>query len=181
MTTYKFFVEGQPVPKQSFRATVEKDAEGRVKRRGGYTPQKVKNWAADVGWAAKQQIRQPIPGNVAVSMNFFLVDNRVVDLDNLSKNVLDGLKNVAFGDDCKVVELNLKKTVDKKHPGVWVTIKPMINAQPHFFTTAATITVLLNGEQVAQAAITDREDLNAFLVGVLSDYPNNFVSGKDEK
>jgi Holliday junction resolvase RusA-like endonuclease len=175
MATVKFFVQGQPVPKQSFRATVETNADGKITRRGGFTPKKVKAWAGDVGWAAKEYIRQPIPGNVAVHLDFFLVDNRVVDLDNLSKNVLDGLKNVAFGDDCKVVELNLKKCVDKKNPGVWVTIKPVVKMAASRSKAPRQFEVTMDGQKVAQAAITDKDDFNDFLVGLLSGYPDNFV------
>ena len=55
-------------------------------------------------------------------MFFYLADNRVVDLDNLSKAVLDGLKGIAFGDDCMVTRLLLTKEVRKDNPGVLIAL-----------------------------------------------------------
>ena len=74
---------------------------------GGYQPQRVTTWEHTVGWQAKEAMRErePITGHVAVRLVFVLKDNHVVDLDNLSKAVLDGLKGIAFGDDCNVVKL----------------------------------------------------------------------------
>jgi len=176
MATYKFFVKGQPVPKQSFRATVETDAEGKVKRRGGYTPAKVKHWASAVGYAAKEVIRQPIPGHVSVSLYFALVDNRVVDLDNLSKNVLDGLKGVAFGDDCKVTELYLKKCIDKQYPGVWITIKPVIPGTGKKKNEGRVFSVLLDEKIIiAKSTIYNRDDFQEFLVRIMHEYPDDFL------
>jgi len=108
----RFFVSGQPVPKQSFRKT----------KTGGYTDQKVTAWQDTVGYTAKEIIKDPLKGNVSVMMYFYLADNRVVDLDNLSKGVLDGLKGIAFGDDSKVTRLLLTKEVCKDNPGVLIAL-----------------------------------------------------------
>jgi len=109
---HTFFVSGQPVPKQSFRKT----------KTGGYTDPKVTAWEYTVGYKAKEIIKDPLKGNVSVKMFFYLADNRVVDLDNLSKAVLDGLKGIAFGDDCKVTRLLLTKSVCKDNPGVLIAL-----------------------------------------------------------
>ena len=107
-----FFVSGQPVPKQSFRKTTT----------GGYTDPKVTAWQDTVGYKAKEIIKAPLKGKVRVKMFFYLADNRVVDLDNLSKAVLDGLKGIAFGDDCMVTRLLLTKEVRKDNPGVLIAL-----------------------------------------------------------
>lgn len=115
MNEFIFFVSGNPVPKQSFRKT----------KTGGYIDPRVKAWQDDVGYKAKEFIKEPLKGNVGVTLFFFLASKRVVDLDNLSKGVLDGLKKIAFEDDCQVTELHLHKEVLKNHIGVHVIIEEM--------------------------------------------------------
>ena len=110
---YSFFVGGQPVPKQSFRKT----------KTGGYTDPRVTAWEQIVGYNAKEIIKDPLKGTVSVRMYFYLADNRVVDLDNLSKAVLDGLKGIAFGDDSKVTRLLLAKEVRNGNPGVFIALQ----------------------------------------------------------
>jgi Holliday junction resolvase RusA-like endonuclease len=52
---------------------------------------------------------------------FVLSSNRRVDLDNLSKNVLDGCNGIVFADDSQVVNLHLVKHVmPGASPGVFV-------------------------------------------------------------
>jgi Holliday junction resolvase RusA-like endonuclease len=107
-----FFVSGNPVPKQSFRKT----------KTGGYIDPRVTAWEEAIGYKAKEIYKTPIRGNVSVTMHFLLATKRVVDLDNLSKAVLDGLKKIAFEDDSQVVDLHLYKTLDKDDPGVTIII-----------------------------------------------------------
>lgn len=118
---YRFFVEGQPVAKQSYKRKEGITKTGRAYK-VNYQPDRVTNWASDVGWKAKELIRTPLVGHVAVRIVFYMKTKGRVDLDNLSKNILDGLKNIAFGDDSEVIELHLKKVVDKKNPGAWIII-----------------------------------------------------------
>lgn len=62
-------------------------------------------------------------GEFAVSLQFFLGNSRRVDLDNLSKAVLDGMKGIIFGDDQQVVILHLEKVVvDKKKTAIGVEV-----------------------------------------------------------
>ena len=125
-----FFVEGPARAKQSFRY-----------RRNGHSFQsaRVKGWQADVGWAAQQAMRQqvdhldryPLHDQIAVEMVFFLKPTKKtgkaarIDLDNLSKGVLDGLNGIAWDDDQQIIDLHLRKAVCGKnvHPGVNVFIK----------------------------------------------------------
>lgn len=113
----EFFVPGEPTPKQSFRAGG---------KNGGYADPRVKAWQDTVGWQAKESN----PGfslldvTLHVDLDFFLGNKRRVDLDNLSKGVLDGLKGVLFVDDSQVVELHLRKFIDARNCGVRIKIKP---------------------------------------------------------
>lgn len=112
MRLISFFVSGNPVPKQSFRKS----------KTGGYTDPRVKAWEQAVGYVAKEFVTEQFDGYVSVSLEFFLKDKRVVDLDNLSKAVLDGLKKIAFEDDSLVTGLVLSKEINKDNPGVWVRV-----------------------------------------------------------
>jgi Holliday junction resolvase RusA-like endonuclease len=116
-----FFVKGEPRPKQSFR----------VGRNGGYTHPRVKAWQNDVTCDAMQamnkieRFQKPFETDLAVILLFTLGDHRRVDLDNLSKAVLDGLNKVCYEDDRQIVDLHLRKTVrknSKQLKGVHVTI-----------------------------------------------------------
>ena len=109
----RFFVSGDPVPKQSFRYS----GHG-----GGYTDPRVTAWQHQVGYAARQNIAEPIAGSVSLKLYFYLRDNRRVDADNLSKAVCDALQGIAYQDDKQVVDLHIKKIIYRNDPGVWVEI-----------------------------------------------------------
>jgi Holliday junction resolvase RusA-like endonuclease len=108
-------VEGQPVPKQSYRAV----------KGGGYTDPRMKAWQTAVAWKATEvmQGRDPLSGPVSVRLVFTLSTHRRVDCDNLSKGTLDGLRKIVFGDDSQVVNLHVVKHVEK-NPGVLIEIYP---------------------------------------------------------
>ena len=134
ITEFCFFVSGEPVPKQSFRAGG---------RNGGHADPRVKAWQELVGWEAQcarllaRDVDDPtkitmIEGAVSVELDFSLVDRRRVDLDNLSKGVLDGLKGVLFKDDSQVVVLRLRKYVINNDPRAPIQAKPgvLIKVRP---------------------------------------------------
>lgn len=117
-----FFVPGEPRPKQSFRVA------GRGR---GFTHPRVRAWQNDVACDAMlamngiERLHKPFEMDLSVTLSFTLGDARRVDLDNLSKAVLDGLNKVVCEDDRQIVELHLRKTVrtNKKQPlGVSVSV-----------------------------------------------------------
>jgi len=112
-----FYVTGDPVPKQSFRL-VEK----RSGKTHGYADQRVTAWQNAIGYEAIQYFHELLTGKLKVKLRFYLSNNRVVDLDNLTKCVLDGLKGIAFKDDNQVFQMELSKSVDKDNPGVYIEI-----------------------------------------------------------
>lgn len=121
-TGIRFFVQGEPRPKQSFRIG------GAGQGGHGYQPARVKAWQAEVGWAAMQMMRDagfvaPITGRVAVTLTFHLGDCRRVDLDNLSKGTLDAMNGVVWADDQQIVMLHLTKRAPSAEPGVQVLIE----------------------------------------------------------
>lgn len=115
----EFFVPGIPRPKQSFRYT---------KNGGGFTDHRMKEWQNTVILFTRNFMQnndiQQIHGKIAIDLCFILPDNRTRDLDNLSKGVLDALKNEIIDDDTNVIDLHLRKFV---HPqtGVYITITPL--------------------------------------------------------
>ena len=111
-----FDVLGEPRPKQSFRYS---------SKGGGYTSPNIKAWQETVAWQAKTAVQgsEYMTGNLEVSMIFRLGNKRRVDLDNLSKAVLDAMNEIVYKDDNVVVKLILNKMVVKENPGVSVIIK----------------------------------------------------------
>lgn len=109
-----FFVEGNPVPKQSYRAV----------KGGGYTDPRVKNWANTVAHVAKMNMidKDLFTGNISVELQFFLPDKRRKDWDNLAKNVMDALNGIVYRDDSQVTMATIEKAYDKNEPGVYVLI-----------------------------------------------------------
>jgi Holliday junction resolvase RusA-like endonuclease len=122
MTEITFFVEGNPVAKQSFKVS---RSGGRVM---GFTPARVKSWQEAVAWTAQRRMRalrldEPIDGNLTVRLTFFLKDARRIDSDNLSKCVLDGLNQVVWIDDRQVIDLIITKYICRDHQGVLVRVE----------------------------------------------------------
>lgn len=115
-----FFVPGVPRPKQSFRVA------GRGR---GFTPARIKAWQSDVGWAAQMAMRalgmvDPICGNLAVHLTFFLPNARKVDNDNLAKCVQDAMNGIVYKDDQYNVRLVVDKYICRARQGVYVTVDP---------------------------------------------------------
>ena len=110
-----FTVDGTPIPKQSYRHS----------GKGGYTDPRVKAWQNTVGWAAKSAMsgQDIIDSPCGAAIEFRLNHGRRVDLDNLSKAVLDGCNKVVWTDDRWVTELHLYKVRDNDNPGVTVTVE----------------------------------------------------------
>jgi len=109
----QFWVPGNPVPKQSFR----------YKKSGSYQPKRVKDWQEAVGWMALSATSgEVLERDVRVELNFKRKDKRKVDLDNLSKAVLDACNGVVWADDRQIVTLYLTKEYDPADPGVLVSI-----------------------------------------------------------
>lgn len=96
-----FIVEGEPIPKQSFRYA----------KSGSYQTARVKAHEDRIGWEAKGGCSLPDPtaGNVIVDVCFFRKAKRRCDLDNLAKMVLDGMKGIVFVDDAQIVRLKVEK------------------------------------------------------------------------
>lgn len=117
----EFVVHGTPVPKQSFR----------ISGHGGYRDPRVTAWQDTVTQAALdwmqnhlERIQRPLfEQSVEVSLYFFLPDRRRVDLDNLSKAVLDALNGCLWEDDRQIMHMELTKYNGVGKPAAGVIIK----------------------------------------------------------
>jgi len=112
-----FRVDGNPLPKQSFRVTKTR---GKVY---GYTDKRVEAWQDTVGWMARDAMRgeSPMEGDLEVVIEFTRENRKRVDLDNLSKAVLDAMNGIVYRDDQQIVRLRLEKKFDKE-AGIIVTV-----------------------------------------------------------
>lgn len=102
---YLFEVPGRPVPK----------ARPRFKRGGGvYTPRKTKEYEERVGWCAKQVIKNPLNGEIAVNIIVYVKNNVYPDLDNIGKSILDGLQGIAYRNDRQVSIFSIQRVRGKE-------------------------------------------------------------------
>lgn len=121
MRLIEFFVNGNPVPKQSFRV---------LKEGGGYISKDVRTWQQKVKRRAETEMvgRPPSQQWIEVELDFVLKHNRRVDLDNLSKGVLDALKQVVYIDDSQIVHLLLHKHAGSS-AGVYVLVSEVVEGE----------------------------------------------------
>lgn len=116
-------VSGEPRPKQSFRYT------GKNGKGGGFTPASIKAWQETVAWQAKQAMsgQDILTGELFVILKFRLGNQRRVDIDNLSKAVLDAMNGIVYEDDTKIIELFISKCIRKDNPGVTINVDDQKN------------------------------------------------------
>ena len=109
-----FRVDGLPIPKQSFRFS----------KFGNYQPERLVAWQNNVAVCARQAVlgAAPFLGAVMVELTFALPDRRRRDLDNLSKGVLDAMRQIVYHDDTQIVDLLLHKRYGKQ-PGVVIVVE----------------------------------------------------------
>lgn len=117
-----FSVNGNPVPKQSFRY----DGNGH-----GHTDERVLVWEHQVIIAAREAMRglEIYRGRVKVELMFGLPDRKKRDVDNLSKGVLDACRKIVFEDDCQVDDLHVVKRVTPDKVGVSVMVMECIEEE----------------------------------------------------
>jgi Holliday junction resolvase RusA-like endonuclease len=122
MRVVEFFVNGDPIPKQSFRV---------LRKGGGYIDSKVRTWQDKVSQRAHEAMegRAPSRGWIEVELDFILGHNRRVDLDNLTKGVLDALRKVVFVDDVQINHLHVHKRGGAR-TGVYILITEVVEEEP---------------------------------------------------
>jgi Holliday junction resolvase RusA-like endonuclease len=122
MRVVEFFVRGDPVPKQSFRV---------LRKGGGYISRNVRSWQDTVSQRAYDAMagRAPAQGWIEVELDFVLDHNRRVDIDNLTKGVLDALRKVVYVDDVQINHLHVHKRGGKR-TGVYILVTEAVDEEP---------------------------------------------------
>ena len=74
-----------------------------------------RRWRERVSRAARKRLREegglgPTDQDVSVLIIYFYQGEATIDVDNIAKSLLDGLKSVGFRDDRQVSELRVRKT-----------------------------------------------------------------------
>jgi Holliday junction resolvase RusA-like endonuclease len=111
----KFTVEGVPRPK----ARARRGAGGRW-----YTPQVTKAYEEAVGWAARAAgVHEPCEDAVRLEIVLWMPDRRRRDLDNCAKSICDALNGIAYEDDSQIVELIIRRHVDRDRPRAEIRVE----------------------------------------------------------
>jgi hypothetical protein len=82
-------------------------------RSANANPRSRRRWRERVARAARERLREedgPTAPDVAVLIIYFYQGETTLDVDNIAKSLLDGLKGVLFRDDRQVSELVVRKT-----------------------------------------------------------------------
>ncbi len=90
---------------------------GRARRSGPYHA-----WVQEVAYTALRYCHEPLVGEVALAIRFYVASPDRVDLDNLAKGVLDGLNQIVYKDDRQVYRLWLSKHPANGQEQVEVTV-----------------------------------------------------------
>ena len=90
-----FRVEGNPLPKQSFRAR---------NSRKGYTDPRIQAHQDAVSWKAREAMtgKKPYEGEVTVSYVFRRSDHRRCDYTNMAKLCDDAMNEIVYDDDSRI-------------------------------------------------------------------------------
>lgn len=117
-------VSGIPRPKQSFKINRDTGAK--------YIPTRTKVWAEAIGWRARQEMmgKSPYQKAVSVELQFTLLETKSkIDVDNLAKNALDGMKGIVYEDDDQVHRLLVEKRYTKNErevpPGMIAIVRSL--------------------------------------------------------
>ena len=82
-------------------------------RSANANPRSRRRWRERVARATRERLRDedgPTAQDVAVLIIYFYQGETTLDVDNIAKSLLDGLKGVLFRDDRQVSELMVRKT-----------------------------------------------------------------------
>jgi Holliday junction resolvase RusA-like endonuclease len=109
-------INGEPTPKTRVRF-----GKGRA-----YTTPNVLAAEREIEILARQQVKTPARGPVALHVDFYMGNARKVDWDNLAKLVCDALNGIVWDDDSQIVRADVGKFVDRAKPRVEMTVWRLI-------------------------------------------------------
>jgi Holliday junction resolvase RusA-like endonuclease len=96
----------------------EPRAKGRPRFANGhaFTPPRTRNVETVFAWHARTAHRRPLTEPLLVCLDFYVGSRRRVDTDNLAKLALDACNGVVWADDSQIVELRVRREVDRRRP-----------------------------------------------------------------
>lgn len=118
-------MRGKPVPQGSLKFIQGRPIHVRA--------QDLALWRADIARNAEQAGYKRVTGGVSVELMFVFQPPKTVkriapwvkpDLDKLIRAVLDGLTDVAYEDDCQVVQIKASKSYGQI-AGVWIGVESL--------------------------------------------------------
>lgn len=113
-----FTIPGKPQPKG--RPRMGKG--GRV-----FTPKETRAYEKTVQHFAKNAAGWfgpwPLEGEYRCTIDIYWPDKRRRDIDNAAKSILDGMNGVLWTDDSQVVELVLRRRLDRESPRAAVIVE----------------------------------------------------------
>ena len=119
---------GSPVPAQM--GVMASDCKGRPKvlksKRSTAYQQQISSLTMFAINRGDWRWRTDIASMFVVRLHAFVADLRVIDVDNIGKNALDGLKCVAFADDRQVKRLEVEKDCDRLTPRLEIEVERIV-------------------------------------------------------
>jgi Holliday junction resolvase RusA-like endonuclease len=109
----EFTVEGQPYSK----------ARPRVTGKGTYTPKVQRINAEALAWEFRLAVKEPFLANVEIELTFYRGNRQRIDLDNLTKQVLDAANTIAWNDDSQVTSILARLHYDGERPRTIIVIR----------------------------------------------------------
>lgn len=99
----------------------------RFSRRTGHarTPRRTRLAENTIAWEAHAVMsgRQPYACSLAVTLRFFMATAGRVDVDNLTKLVLDALNGIVWADDSWTVLVTASKQIDRLNPRTEIEVR----------------------------------------------------------
>lgn len=88
-----------------------------------YMTKEGKDYKEMCQWEIKSKYKdKPRKEDVSVIIEFYFKDSKRRDLDNFLKIILDSFTGFLWEDDSQIIELVLRKFIDKKNPRVEISI-----------------------------------------------------------
>lgn len=116
----EFTVPGNPRPK----------ARPRVTSRGTYTPSQAAEDAFSMTALGARGYSRRLAGPVRLEVDFHMATARRVDIDNLTKLVMDACNVSLWEDDSQVADLRVTRAVDRESPRTVVRVWPLPDTAP---------------------------------------------------
>ena len=89
-----------------------------------YESEATKAYEEAVGWAARAAgVHEPCDGGVRLDIMLWMPDRRRRDLDNCAKSICDALNGIAYEDDSQIVELIIRRHVDRDRPRAEIRVE----------------------------------------------------------